>query len=998
MSPTPDPFGTAALRDAGLRAWRDSPTRFTEDANAEEDLRLGGYSDRLFVELAQNAADAAALAGVPGKLKVTVVEGEVRVANTGAPLDAAGVAALASLRASAKRGGVTVGRFGVGFAAVLAVSSEPRVVSRSGGVRFSASGTRAAVADLPGVNAQLERREGAVPVLRLPWPIEAGEPDVPEGFDTEVRLPLKEGADQKALLAEIAAEVDDVLLTLPVFESIEVAGTVWTRAVTPEGVVQIARDGAAARRWLVHADSGEFTPEQAATLGIEAAKHPRWTVLWALPIDADGVPEPLEADVLHAPTPTDERLGLPARLIAAAPIEPSRRRVLGGPAVDAVLHAAARAYPELVRLVLPEHRLALVPSAGFPLSEVDSTLRELIDTALRDGAWIAAAAGGPELPGARARVLEADSAALVELLADAVADLAAAPLAGARAARTLAGVGAHPVSVADAVDALAGLERPPRWWCALYAALAELLDAHQVNADELAGLSVPLVDGGVLPGARGVLLPAFEAGDLLELVGGAGIVGLRVARPDVVHPLLERLGATTVDAAALLDAPAVRAAVERSGPDAESGLDTTGLADLVLRLVSETGGADPERSWLGALALRSGDGDVRRADELVLPGAPLLEVLDPDAVGVDGALALLDADFARRWPAGVLAGVRVLQDFAVVLDADPGGPDHDLPDEERWWESREPPPARVHAVRDLDLVADDAWPAAIGLLAGQPETWRALSEPGGHTGWWLARYAELDGAPPRHWRLPECTELAGLYEPVPDLGLRPELLAAIGVRAKLVVADLNDAADLLERLADPAREPSAGVVLRAHSALAALSASPELDLSALDPPSVVRALNGAVVDADRAAVLDAPWLLEVADHGVLVACAGVLDDGAPAALAELLDLPLAGEVIVGDVVSDGEVARWSELAAVRAAIELLGGELPEGGVCLHPELEVRANGEEHKVRWWVSEGVVHAADTVEGLARAFAHVVNRWNERHLIAELLSDPQGATLLG
>jgi len=43
---------------------RGSPTRFREDANAEEDLRLGGYRDRLLVELAQNAADAAGSGGV----------------------------------------------------------------------------------------------------------------------------------------------------------------------------------------------------------------------------------------------------------------------------------------------------------------------------------------------------------------------------------------------------------------------------------------------------------------------------------------------------------------------------------------------------------------------------------------------------------------------------------------------------------------------------------------------------------------------------------------------------------------------------------------------------------------------------------------------------------------------------------------------------------------------------------------------------------------------
>jgi len=65
-----DPFGTAALRKSVLDAWAASPTRFREDANAEEDLRLGGYADTWFVELAQNAADAA---GGAGRLRVTLV-------------------------------------------------------------------------------------------------------------------------------------------------------------------------------------------------------------------------------------------------------------------------------------------------------------------------------------------------------------------------------------------------------------------------------------------------------------------------------------------------------------------------------------------------------------------------------------------------------------------------------------------------------------------------------------------------------------------------------------------------------------------------------------------------------------------------------------------------------------------------------------------------------------------------------------------------------------
>src|SRR5688500_12382245 len=187
-----DPFGTAAVRRAVLAAWTDSPARFREDANAEEDLVRGGYRDRLLVELAQNAADAAARAGVPGRLRLELAGDLLRSANTGAPLDAGGVEGLATLRASAKRDeAATVGRFGVGFAAVLAVSDEPAVLSTSGAVRFSAARTRAEVAALPALAEEVDRRAGGVPVLRLPWPAE-GAP--PKGFATEVVLPLRPGA------------------------------------------------------------------------------------------------------------------------------------------------------------------------------------------------------------------------------------------------------------------------------------------------------------------------------------------------------------------------------------------------------------------------------------------------------------------------------------------------------------------------------------------------------------------------------------------------------------------------------------------------------------------------------------------------------------------------------------------------------------------------------------------------------------------------------------
>lgn len=77
------------------------------------------------VELAQNAVDAGG-----SRLSLQVSGGVLLAANDGAPLTTEGVVGLSTLRASAKRSGTTIGRYGVGFAAVLAVTDVPEIGSR----------------------------------------------------------------------------------------------------------------------------------------------------------------------------------------------------------------------------------------------------------------------------------------------------------------------------------------------------------------------------------------------------------------------------------------------------------------------------------------------------------------------------------------------------------------------------------------------------------------------------------------------------------------------------------------------------------------------------------------------------------------------------------------------------------------------------------------------------------------------------------------------------
>ncbi len=948
-----DPFGTAELRSAVLSAWADSPTRFREDANAEEDLRLGGYADAWFVELAQNAADAARAAGVPGRMRVELRDGELSIANTGAPLDAAGAAALASLRASAKRDDPgSVGRFGVGFAAVLAVSDAPRVLSTGGGVAFSAERTAAEVAAFPGPAAELARRDGP-PVLRLAWPADERPP---AGYDTEVRLPLRPEVDAATLLADARAGVADLLLALPDLVEIVVGERVVVRT-DGAGPGEVTIDG---RRWRLARGAGRLDTVVAQTEAVEQRGRRDWSVCWALPLTAEGAPEPLGADVLHAPTATEEQLSLPARLMATVPVEPDRRRVRPGPATEAVLAGAAAAYVHLVRAVAPAARLALAPEPGFPRSELDGRLRELLHDALRGAAWLPAATGAELAPG-RAEwldvpALDGPASALPGLLAEAGFDRLLAPAPPGTAPTVLAELGVHRMSLTELVQRLFGVEQPPKWWRSLYAALEPLADTMPGAVDELRALPVPLSDGRTAAGPATVLLPGADEG--AERLAALGLPGLHVAHREAVHPLLERLGAGLADPAALLEHPALADAVERSVDDAEAGLDGQPLAEAVLALVAETGSA-PEA--LAALALPDADGHPARADELMLPDAALRPLLATDV-----PLDALDAEFAGRVPRSALLAIGVVDGFAVVVDEEPVAPNHDLDDEERWWDALDAPPTRFVAVRDLDLVSDDAWPAALTLLAGERDTRAALTAPGSYTAWWLGRHARLGGRRPAHWRLPTATDLASLYDPPPGDGLPDEgVLAAIGVRADLRIPDTSTAADLLARLADPDRTPDVALAAEAYAELADAVADGRVDPADLALPDRVRALDGTVADVDVAMVLDLPWLASVLPAGELAT------GGEPAALADLLDLPLASEVVVADVEGAGRAVRWAELAEIVVACHTLGTPVPDGDLALHDELWVLlrrpGSGRFRVPAWRDVDGRWHASDPVHAL-------------------------------
>ncbi len=914
-----DPFGTAALRDGIVAAWRSSPTRLREDAATEADYVRAGYRDRVLTELAQNAADAATRAGIAGEMHIWCDGDTLHVANVGEPLDEAGVHALTALRASSKKQGV--GQFGVGFTAVLSVADEIEVRSRTGSIRFSESRTR----DLLGEHG-LPVPTAGIPALRLAWPIA----DAPRaGTDTEVVLHLRPGIDARELLERFRDEAVDVLLELPALRTVVVDGHDTTRSETrlSSGLYDVS---IGELRWWEYRGT---------------------SARWLVPVVRDRV-RPVSRDVLRAPTRSDEELSLPALVVADVAMQPDRRRMLPG----AHLETAAEGYASFVAALPADQRLDLVPTPGFARSDADDRLRTAILDELRSAPWLPAADGGADLLPSRAVAFPGLTDELADVLADIVPGLIVPALCAPRYAPALAAVDVHRIGPARLTELLSGHDREPRWWNRLYEALMPLV-VDGVVAEELASLPVPLSDGRTVTGPRTTVL----ASDLPE-IRDLALPWVRLVHPEAAHPLLVRLGADTVSAADLLSDPALVAAVEDVDIDDPTDDTAARLADVVLRLVTHVPAGTVPRE-LGALPLPDTHGELTPADELLLPDAPLAGVLVEDA-----PFGIVEPDLVAEYGADALRAIGVGWGFTVLRAELPTGPDHNLPDEDLWWETVDADPDTLVAVRDLDLVDEDRWAQALALLASDPATAEALADRAGYTAWWLRNEATLEGQRLGHYRWADDTTFEGLLDPCthPDAGAFRSCLAADALE------DVDLAQTLLDRLADPERRPTPAVIVAAHTTLAQAFAAGTIEADAVTLPDGVRTVSGAVVDAADALIPDRPWWVGVIPTDRLVTGAA----GTATALADLLDLPVASAVLSAATARPGRATTWDREAAAVAATVVTGAPLPKGALVLHDRLTLRCSGAltgEHDVSWWVDgSGATHS--TVQGLASAAAAV------------------------
>ena len=339
-------------------------------------------------------------------------------------------------------------------------------------------------------------------MLRLPFAADGAPPD---GFATAVVLPLRDEAAE-ALIRRLLAEAGPaLLLALPALATVDIEVDGSTRVLTAahdgDGVT-ITVDGVAAR-WRTAAAAGQAGPELLADRPAEERLRPAWSVRWAVPVtgltadrDGDGqdgagqdgdlpagpLPDGVSA-VVHAPTPTDEPLSLPALLLASFPLSPDRRHVAPGPLTDFLADRAAEVYADLLAGLAPGTGLLDLVPGPVARGELDARLGQAIVTRLQRTAFLPAAEPGPRVRPPDAVLLDP----ALPGLAGCVAPVLHGLITGPSRHPAYAVLGVRRLRLAELADTLAGLDREPAWWRRLYTALAAAEPGRAERAGRAAG-------------------------------------------------------------------------------------------------------------------------------------------------------------------------------------------------------------------------------------------------------------------------------------------------------------------------------------------------------------------------------------------------------------------------------------------------------------------------------------------------------------------------------
>lgn len=313
------------------------PDRLISDANGERNF-VRDYHSRELLELLQNANDAAAKAGIRGKMRIELSALGLVAANTGAIFSQAGVASLLLPHTSSKptEGTPAVGHKGLGFRSLLNWTKTPLILSGELAVAFSAEHAMRKQAELVARSAALAEvitqhqplvGQQVVPLLVFPGfsqdadlsgfvrreqreLLERMQSLRADGYDTVIGVPFLAAGAHAAATEQIRVLEPEILLFARHLEELIVSvdgqpALHWRS--DPVGAdmhrVQIGEPPSETREWKLFSRSDlvprEFVPE-------DQVKLPRYEVVLARPLN-----HPAKSGFLYSYFPTEVRFPYP---------------------------------------------------------------------------------------------------------------------------------------------------------------------------------------------------------------------------------------------------------------------------------------------------------------------------------------------------------------------------------------------------------------------------------------------------------------------------------------------------------------------------------------------------------------------------------------------------------------------------------------------------------------------------------------------------------------
>lgn len=429
-----------------------------EQFTAERGVVEGGYNTKQLNELLQNAADALGKDG--GRIELILTDTHLYCANQGAPFQARGIQGILMLNNSAKSD-EDIGRYGLGFKSVLALTEAPEVLSRTVSFRCNRDLLVDALAER---SVQADR--ASVPVMRVAEPVNPTacaeeDPTLDELMDwatTVVRLPFSRPLREMTWISQemdnfpgefllFSEKVDQLVLDnrssskrvewSAAREKLVDDGSAVSVRLNRSALVKGERDDTT-QEWRVFQATHEFTQTARDSAGIISGRD-RVQVQWAVPMSGPSG----SLGQVWTYFPTTSGITLSGIVNAAFKMNEDRHNLLAGPYNEEIL---TRTLPRIVAGAVahiydneqPWRVLQTLPARG-------KEDRSWADGVINKPVWTAVAAV-PIIPDTMGRLQSADNLLWPDL-ADAAKSPSQAPDANWLADKWF-----------DAVEATGGIE------------------------------------------------------------------------------------------------------------------------------------------------------------------------------------------------------------------------------------------------------------------------------------------------------------------------------------------------------------------------------------------------------------------------------------------------------------------------------------------------------------------------------------------------------------